>query len=92
MRYVYHVVSVTVAIALLVCLWLKAPSVLNSVFDFNIAMIKFLTGSIPYGAHIEGALRGMGADRALVFIESTVVVKTAFHCLKRLKRFFGKRR
>lgn len=87
MRVISHIATVIIATALLLLVWFVAPGILNAVVDFNITVIKWITGFIPHGAHIESALRlGLGADRALVFVESTMSVRAIFFFLKRFRK------
>ena len=78
-----RVVAVALTTAGLVWLWLSYPSLIVSGFDLNLAMIKFAASLVPapyskYGAMGEVALRGLGADRALIFAEGGFAVKLAF--------------
>ena len=70
----------------LVWLWLNAPVLIVAGFDLNLTMIKWVSSLVPapYGAMGEVALRGLGADRALIFAEGGLVVKFAFWFVARL--------
>ena len=78
-----RLVAVALTTAGLIWLWINAPNLIVAGFDTNLAIIKFAASLVPapyenYGAMGEVALRGLGADRALIFAEGTVVVKLAF--------------
>lgn len=85
---VVRVIAVALTTAGLIWLWLNAPSLIVRVFDTNLAVIKFTASLIPapYGAMGEVALRGLGADRALIFAEGSLVVKLAFWLVARIFR------
>lgn len=73
-------------IALLVWVWTKYPSLVVSILDFNLHMIKLVCGWVPkpFNAMAESALRvGLGADKALLFIEGKLVVQGVMFALRK---------
>ena len=83
------VVATLVGIVVLAALWFKAPQVIVAGFDTNLAVIKFLAHLVPapYGAMGEVALRGLGADRALMFGEATLVMRGVFFLIAKWRNF-----
>ncbi|MBI4276235.1 hypothetical protein HY629_00135 [Candidatus Uhrbacteria bacterium] len=80
-----EVLASVLGIVLAVFVWLKFPGAILSMLDFNLSLIKWACGFIvaPYGAMIETALRaGLGADKALLFLEGTLAVKGFFLLLR----------
>ena len=83
-----RLVAVALTTAGLVWLWLNTPNWIVAGFDLNLATIKWVASLVPapYGAMSEVALRGLGADRAMIFFEGSLVVKLAFWFVGRLFR------
>jgi hypothetical protein len=80
-----RVLAIAFSTAALVWLWLKAPQVIVAGFDMNLAVIKELASLVPapYGAMGEVALRGLGADRALMFAEGTLLMRSILRLVAR---------
>lgn len=81
--------TVPLSMAGLVLLSISAPSFIVAMLDANIAAIKWVVLFVPapYGAMSEVALReGLGADSAMLFWESWLIVKLAFWLIARLFR------
>lgn len=84
-NFIIRAVAMALTTAGLVWLWLNAPSLIVAGFDANLAVIKWAASLVPapYGAMSEVALRGLSADRALIFAEGAVAIKLAFWLIAR---------
>lgn len=81
-----RVLAALLSVAGLILLSLYAPSFIVVVLDANLAAIKLVASlvPVPYGAMGEVALReGLGADSAMFFWESWLIVKLAFWLIAR---------
>ena len=65
------------AFVIIVATWWWDASLLTTVADENLRLIKTITGAFPFdwGSKTESALRVFGADRALLLIEGVALAK-----------------
>ena len=65
------------AFALIVAVWLWDAALLTETADYNLWMIKTVTGMLPddWPSRVESALRMFGADRALLLTEAVLLAK-----------------
>jgi hypothetical protein len=78
--------TITIAsIALVVIVWYQFPSVLVSMFDTNVAIVKTGTAILgeDYGPMTESALRALSVEKAMIFIEVSLVLKVVVWLLKK---------
>jgi hypothetical protein len=59
----------------LVCwTWIYDAHLLNAAFDANLALVKQCASVIDGSGRVEAALRGISADRMLLFTEAGILV------------------
>lgn len=73
------------ALGLIGLLMWKEPSILVSVMDFNLALIKKVTGLSPsYGKSIESAARFLHTESMLLMGEAAVMLYAVLYILRAL--------
>lgn len=74
---VFRIAIAIVATVGVVSVWIYQPDTIVEILDFNLSAIKFVAAHTPapYGAMGESALRGLGAEKALLFAEATFLLR-----------------
>lgn len=88
-RTLLSVLSTVLGAALLLAGWWYAPDMILAVLDGNLAAIKAVCGFLPeaWGSSAETALRiGLGADKALLFAEGSLIFRIVFFGIGLLAR------
>jgi hypothetical protein len=83
----YKAIVTILAVALVLLVWYQASDIIVKLLDFNLFTIKYACAQVPapYGAMAESALRGgLAADKAGLFVEGGIVIRTFFFVLKRV--------
>jgi hypothetical protein len=76
-RGIFKGTALIAAFALIVIVWFWDAALLTETADYNLWMIKTVTGMLPgdWPSKVESALRMFGADRALLLTEAVLLAK-----------------